>query len=820
MEPEDKVPYTQNQTISNVSAIPTAIDNLSTNENKLSSLFFKHTKKIICLFLFIILALSIFVYWYAINDYIVFKVRIPGVVHPHSLLKDDNLSLNTNISEIEIRNNKLNFQDAKTVWVLLGKREDSEWWTTKDVSIKKPDNLSRANNEYLQKKEIVLQAKIVKVTEDKLYLSYEIENEPLSANKLKKFNELFGNKTKSAVKRTRVEVELGLSRSGRLHIRDISYGGVAFNNLLIGKKFRKDILFEKEIKIQQEYLKSVNSLINEIDSSYISSDFSIAKIDLLKFKNINTKHLKTTNHLWATISEKPENDFWELNSVNKDKKTADNSGLVLPVTVVKVDDLYKTATIDYGVKNYYIPAESREVLVNSLSDSLSSNNTGVIVVEVVFVLGIYPDEETKIIDVSIGGILLSDLISKRASGKQIKTTIVAKSYSDESSKYILPMQPVVVLENDSVSIVSFGDQIQASTILMQNQLPILITSQGPNIYSCATAACKQIKEAIPAFDIFDTRYALSSRPPPAVLSPKGELFLTFFGAQKEKTGLFVIHCKDIFCLSPDAGIISVSDAAGLTGLDPEIAIGGDGLPVVTYIDGKNQFKELHLILCADVSCATIKNNLTLDSKVEKGLVKVGKDGLPIVAYELFSDAGPIGLKTVKCQDVNCNKHSSNIHLGDNFALGFPDLAIGSDGYPIFVGTAVMSDKTQLLRALKCIDEICENAPQVVDLTSGPRNGFDSSIAIGKNGMPLIAHKGFPNATFSNYGDPALMFTYCVTLNCEKTKTGIIDNDKTAFIGENTYINIDDMGNPIITYWDRTNNKLRIAHCKTVTCGIK
>jgi hypothetical protein len=114
--------------------------------------------------------------------------------------------------------------------------------------------------------------------------------------------------------------------------------------------------------------------------------------------------------------------------------------------------------------------------------------------------------------------------------------------------------------------------------------------------------------------------------------------------------LRVAHCNDLACSTATATTL---DFAGNVGLDPSVAIGADGMAVVSYYDLTNG--DLKVAHCNNTVCnsATLT---TVDSVTDVGpdtSVTIGADGLPLISY-LRNTFG--GLKVAHCRNVLCSPY--------------------------------------------------------------------------------------------------------------------------------------------------------------------
>ena len=158
--------------------------------------------------------------------------------------------------------------------------------------------------------------------------------------------------------------------------------------------------------------------------------------------------------------------------------------------------------------------------------------------------------------------------------------------------------------------------------------------------------------------------------------------------------LRVAHCDDPRCTS--ANVESV-DKDGDVGRYSSIAIGSDGLPVISYSGGPHDLKVAHCddVLCSSGSIETLENN---GFDMVGTSIAVGIDGLPVVAFgrQVSSGGDAGGLRVAHCDDLLCQSFSLNVV--DLVDVRYPSVAIGVDGLP-FVTYAELDDHS--LKAAHC-----------------------------------------------------------------------------------------------------------------------
>ena len=137
--------------------------------------------------------------------------------------------------------------------------------------------------------------------------------------------------------------------------------------------------------------------------------------------------------------------------------------------------------------------------------------------------------------------------------------------------------------------------------------------------------------------------------------------------------------------------------------------------------------------------------------------------------------------------------------------GYPSIAIGSNGYPVI---SYYDYTNTALEVAACTNAGCTVTPTISTIDFGDIVGSESSIAIGDNGRPVISYYDATN------GD--LKVAACTNADCTMTPSiTTVDSDDT--VGQYTSIAIGDNGYPVISYYDPTNEGLKVAACTTTDC---
>jgi len=111
-------------------------------------------------------------------------------------------------------------------------------------------------------------------------------------------------------------------------------------------------------------------------------------------------------------------------------------------------------------------------------------------------------------------------------------------------------------------------------------------------------------------------------------------------------GLSVAHCVNISC----SGVTVATIDVGGDHEQDSIAIGADGLGVISYFDANN--KNLQVAHCADAACSTA-TTITIDEFGDTGRqtsIAIATDGLPVISYLSVTENT---WKFAHCPDAGC-----------------------------------------------------------------------------------------------------------------------------------------------------------------------
>jgi hypothetical protein len=235
---------------------------------------------------------------------------------------------------------------------------------------------------------------------------------------------------------------------------------------------------------------------------------------------------------------------------------------------------------------------------------------------------------------------------------------------------------------------------------------------------------------------------------------------------------------------------------------PSIAIGADGLPIISSQDASVAAWALRMTHCDNSSC-TASTSTTVDSpagvSVGAGGVAIGVDGLPIVAHVQL----PNSLRVTYCSNRACTAAIST--TVDNQGLGRA-IAIGADGLAVIAGV----DTTQTaLRVTHCSNIPCTAATSITIDDPADAVGGYAAIAMGADGLPIISHW--------NMTTNALRITHCSNAACTAAVSTDVD-DPADEVGVYSSLKIGIDGRAIISHLNLTARALRVTHCDNIACS--
>jgi len=253
-----------------------------------------------------------------------------------------------------------------------------------------------------------------------------------------------------------------------------------------------------------------------------------------------------------------------------------------------------------------------------------------------------------------------------------------------------------------------------------------------------------------------------------------------------------------------------------------------GIPVIAYVDAGDH--TLRVVVCGNALCdaaqaASTYTTVTTIGDSGEGYgtsVAVGVDGRPLIAFR-NGDRG--ALNVAHCGDPRCEDPGAititEVDPGAGASASGVDngswssIAIGADGLPII---AYHDAARGALKIAHCEDGQCREATIAVldrggSAEDAPGVGMDTAIAISPEGLPIVA--------FRDAGERALKIARCSDERCTQAVISTIVQEPGMDPGHNTTLRIAADGSPMFSYgdWSETEPGIYFAKCETAECAV-
>lgn len=276
------------------------------------------------------------------------------------------------------------------------------------------------------------------------------------------------------------------------------------------------------------------------------------------------------------------------------------------------------------------------------------------------------------------------------------------------------------------------------------------------------------------------------------------------------------------------GVLSLLDTEVWSGITPSVAIGTDGLPVISYYVSNSELMNLRVAHCNDSACTSITTT-DIDTVGDVGKwssIKIGSDGLPLISYAHDRTPTPVAftqdLKVAHCNDIACTSATITTLDTASRVAEVTSLAIGGDGFGLIAYQDTTSSTSTKMKAAHCLNILCTAATLTTLDTVQPDNGESGGysqigVAVGNHGLGLVAY-------YDGGSSQALKVAACTNADCTSTVKSIVDKKATGFTGlhggwASVAFGLD--GLALISYNGNysgtVGSDLKVAHCSNVYC---
>ena len=272
-----------------------------------------------------------------------------------------------------------------------------------------------------------------------------------------------------------------------------------------------------------------------------------------------------------------------------------------------------------------------------------------------------------------------------------------------------------------------------------------VTNKLLKVLSCGNPACLTNN----TFTTADTEGTIGVMQASLRLLSDGSPVASYYDSQNQD--LKFIKCGNAACTS--GNILTTVDGPGNVGAANAMVLGGDGNPVIAYFDDLPN-ADLKVAKCGNASCTSGNVITRVDSAGSVGdgvSIALGNDGLPVISYQ---DKGNAYLKVLKCGTPSCAANNTITTIDASGLVGATtSIAIGSDGFPVIAYQRGQPANTSLVLA-KCSNAACSAVSGLSALDAGSAAGNAVSVAIGNSGFPVL-----------NYYQGTLKILFCGNASC-------------------------------------------------------
>jgi hypothetical protein len=331
-------------------------------------------------------------------------------------------------------------------------------------------------------------------------------------------------------------------------------------------------------------------------------------------------------------------------------------------------------------------------------------------------------------------------------------------------------------------------------------LPFIAYKRGASLWAakCSNSACSFLNALTPVDEVGGAGISVATAPDglPVIAHLSSD-----FGTVVQ---VKFVRCLNSACSAKTVATVDSVQLQGGSGDNVSVAITAAGLPLLAYAEvirsGKSITARMKLARCSDAACTGPIDIQFVDLQTGgRSSMAVGSDGKPWFSY---------GNWVMRCVTQDCSGPNNVLYNLNGY---YASLAMGVDGLPV-VAHATNVGLTTALHATKCTNTGC-TAPSLVDAGDAapgetPNAGLFDSIAIGADGLPVIAHH--------DWLKQSLRIAKCGNFSCSAGNVAnVVDS---GGVGREPSISIGTDGFPVVSYHDVNNGFLKVLKCGNAFCA--
>ena len=254
-------------------------------------------------------------------------------------------------------------------------------------------------------------------------------------------------------------------------------------------------------------------------------------------------------------------------------------------------------------------------------------------------------------------------------------------------------------------------------------------------------------------------------------------------------------------------VVAVDMAAGV-GPHTSLALDASGNPVISYFQTPTSPTNgnLRVAHCGNANCTAGNSIVVVDTAIVVGSytsLALDGSGNPVISYY---DSTNRNLKVAHCGNANCTAGNSVVAVDTGVDVGkYTSLALDASGNPVI---SYYDNANFDLKVAHCGNANCTAGNSVVAVDTFGVVGRYTSLALDASGNPVIS--------YWELGNHVLKVAHCGNADCTAGNS-VVAVDTAGNVGPHTSLALDASGNPVISYWDLTNDDLKVAHCGNANC---
>lgn len=288
-------------------------------------------------------------------------------------------------------------------------------------------------------------------------------------------------------------------------------------------------------------------------------------------------------------------------------------------------------------------------------------------------------------------------------------------------------------EESTISTLVSGTTVNETSLAIGADGLAIVAFHDDDTSDLKVAHCNDVACTSASITPIDSANDVGSSPSLAI-GADGLAIISYFDATN--FDLKVAHCDNVDCSS---ATVIVVDAFLNVGEFTALAIGADGLPIIAYYSGT--LDSLKVAHCEDLTCSARTTRTVDDSASDVGLypsIAIGIDGLALISYHNATD---LQIKTAHCEDIACDSATFGIVKWEN-GERHTAIAIGADGLALI---GLFDGYYDELQVAHCLDTRCWSTEISTLGTVWLGSNGNLSLAVGPDGRGLLSHTFTPGA---------------------------------------------------------------------------